>query len=84
MRACLRSHAGPTIGAWLLIHPSTPLFWLSFVQFFIAFRIRLGISHPTIPHLSHCQCGLPSMIWVSTCFVACVCDSGRITTHDMF
>jgi hypothetical protein len=40
-----RSCASPSIGAWLLICLNILSFHLSFTHFFIAFRIRLGISH---------------------------------------
>jgi hypothetical protein len=81
--AHIHSRASPTIGAWLLDCPSTLSFWLSFVQFLIAFHIRLSIPHPTIPHLSHCRCG-HTINDLGIHLLCCLCESGRIITHDMF
>lgn len=52
MWAHLHSCASPTSRAWLLACFNTFSFCLSFVHFFIALHVRLGISHPTILHFS--------------------------------
>jgi hypothetical protein len=52
VRACLCSYASLIVGAWLLVHFSTPSFCLSSAHFLTRFRISLGIPHPIVPHLS--------------------------------
>jgi len=52
VRAHFRSYASLIIKAWLLAHPST-----CSAHFLTTFDICFDISHPTVPHLSWCQCG---------------------------
>jgi hypothetical protein len=54
VQACFHSCAGPTTWVWLLAHPNTSSFYLSFTHFLTTFYIFFGIPHPTIVHLSQC------------------------------
>jgi len=45
------------MNAWLLVHLTTPTFHLFFIHFLTLLHTHFGLSHNTITHLSHCQCG---------------------------
>ncbi len=47
----------PSVGTWLLVHPTTPAFCLSPTHFFTSLHTHLGLPHPTMVHFSRCQCG---------------------------
>jgi len=81
VRAHFHSYASLIAGAWLLTHPSTPSFLLSSTHFLIAFCIRLIIPHPTIMHISLCQCG-HTIDDLGIHLLCCSCGSGCIATHD--
>ncbi len=83
MWAHLHSCVGPTIGTWLLVHPSTLSFHLSSTHFLIAFHIRLGIPHLTIMHISWWQCG-HTIEDLCIHLLHCPCDSECIAAHDTF
>ncbi len=79
----LHSCASPVTRAWLLIHPSTFSFSLSFAYFFTTFHIHLSISHPTILHLSWCQCG-HNINDLGIHLLRCSCKNECIVAHDTF
>jgi hypothetical protein len=66
-----------------LAYPSTPSFCLFLVHFLTTFCICLNISHPTIPHLSQCQCG-HTINDLGIHLLCCLCESEHTTTHDTF
>jgi hypothetical protein len=53
-----RSCVGPITGVWLLAHPIILAFNLSLVHFLTTLCICLDLPHPTITHISCCQCEL--------------------------
>jgi len=63
---------GPVVRAWLLVRPSTPSFHLSSDYFLTTLRIHPGITHPIVCIFHDANVVIPSMIWVSICYVACV------------
>jgi len=79
----LRSCACPVVGAWLLVHPNTLSFHLSFAHFFITLCIRFNIPYPTILHFSRCKCG-HIIDDLGIHLRHCSCESERITTHETF
>jgi hypothetical protein len=52
VRVHLHSCANTLRKAWLLVHPNTFSFCLSFAYFLTTLYIYLNITHPTILHLS--------------------------------
>jgi hypothetical protein len=52
LRAHFHLYASSTTWVWLLIHPNTPSFHLSFAHFLTTFLIRLSIPHLIVSHLS--------------------------------
>jgi hypothetical protein len=64
--------------AWLLAHPST-----CSAHFLTTFDICFDISHPTIPHLSRCQCG-HTINNLGIHLLYCFCGSEHTSTHDTF
>jgi hypothetical protein len=62
---------------------TTPSFCLSLVHFLTTFHIYLDTSHPTIPHLSQCQCG-HTINDLGIHLLCCLCESEHTTTHDTF
>jgi hypothetical protein len=54
MWAHLCSCAGPRENTWLLACPTTPAFRLFLAHFFTTPCTHLGLSHPTVAHLSRC------------------------------
>jgi len=79
----LHSCASLVTRAWLLIHPSTFSFSLSFAYFFTTFHIHISISHPTILHLSWCQCG-HNINDLGIHLLRCSCKNECIVAHDTF
>jgi hypothetical protein len=75
-------YAGPTIGAWLWTHPSTPSFRLSFTHFLTTIYIWLNIWYPIVLHLSRCQCG-HTIDDLGIHLLRYSCENECITSHDM-
>jgi hypothetical protein len=79
----LHSNIGPTIGAWLLVFPSTPSFHLSCTHFFTTLYIHLSIPYPTIPHVLQCQCG-HTIDDLNIHLLRFLCGNEHIIAHDTF
>jgi len=79
----LCSCVGPVARAWLLACFSTLSLCLSSTHFLIALCIRFNISHPTILHLSQCQCDL-TIDDLGIHLLCCSCGNEHITTHHTF
>jgi hypothetical protein len=82
MQACHRSCASQTTMTWLLAHPNTISFRLSFAHFFITFCLRLSIPHPRVPYLSRCQCG-HTINDLGIHLLCCPCGREHTVTRDM-
>jgi len=75
-----RSYLGPAIGAWLLDRLNTSSFHLSSIHFLTTLCIRFSIPHPTIPHVSQCQCG-HTIDDLSIYLLHCPCGNEQVTAH---
>jgi len=80
MQTHLCSYVGPIERAWLLACFSTFSLCLSSTYFLITLCIRFGISHPTILHLSQCQCDL-TIDDLGIHLLRCSCGNECITIH---
>jgi len=65
----------------VLVHSSTPSFCLSFAHLLITLYTCFNIPHPTIRHLSQCQCG-HTIDGLGIHLLHCSCGNERIITHD--
>jgi hypothetical protein len=81
MRANLRSCAGLKVGVWLYARPTTLTFRVSLTHFLITLCTYLGLPHPTIAHLSRCQCG-HTIDDLSTHLFQCPCGNERTSAHQ--
>jgi hypothetical protein len=81
MRAHLHSCAIPRAGVWLLTFLTTPTFHLSSTHFLTTLCTYLGLPHPTVAHLSQCQCG-HTIDDLNTHLFQCPCRGECIITHD--
>jgi hypothetical protein len=68
-------------GIKLLARPTISTFHLLSAHFLIALRICLGLPHPTVAHLSQCQCG-HTIDNLGTHLLRCPCGSEHITAHN--
>ncbi len=82
MQVRFHSCAGPVTRAWLLVHPSTLSFHLSFAYFLTTLYIRFSISHPTVLHLSRCWCD-HTINDLGIYLLRCLCRSEHTAAHDM-
>jgi hypothetical protein len=72
----------PKAGTWLLVHPITLAFCLSPTHFFTSLNTHLGLPHPTMVHLSQCQCG-HAVDNLGTHLLWCPYGSERTTVHNI-
>ncbi len=75
------SCAGLGASVWLLTHPTTLVFHLSLAHFLTTLRTDLSLPHPSVAHLSQCQCG-HTIDDLSTHLLQCPCGSECIAAHD--
>jgi len=81
MRTCLHLCASLRAGVWLLIHPTTPTFHLSPTHFLTSLHTHFGLPHPTMAHLSWCQCG-HTINNLGTHLLQCPYGNECTTTHN--
>ncbi len=78
-----RSCVGLGAGVWLLVHPTALAFDLSSAHFFTTVCTHFGLPHPTIAHLSWCQCG-HTIDDLCAHLLQCPCGNECTTTLDTF
>jgi hypothetical protein len=81
--AHLCSCVGPRASTWLLAHPTTSTFRSSLAHYFTTLHTHFGLPHPTIAHLSLCQCG-HTIDDLSTHLLQCPYGNECIRTLDKF
>jgi len=69
---------GPEVGAYLIIWPIFPSFWLTSLVFSTMFQIRLGPRHPSIANIPWCVCTHPSTLWVLNSYIVLMATN----THE--
>jgi hypothetical protein len=94
VRACFCFYVGLTLGAWLLArlsfiieawllaHPNTFSFHLSFTHLLTTLRIHLSISHPVV-HFSWCQCD-QTIDDLDIHLLHCLCRNEHTANHNTF
>jgi hypothetical protein len=83
MQTCFNSCVGPRVSLWLLACLTTFAFRLSLTHFLATFRAFFGLPHPTVAHLSQCQCD-HTIDNLDTHLLRCPYKNECITTHDTF